>query len=306
MASSLNPYVRADLIPEYIDTKLIDPCSWNAREQGNYFESLYESIRTKGLLQPIIVRIYGQRFQVVAGNRRLEACRRLHWVRIPCLVRDLDDREAYEIGLVENIERSSLTPLEEARAFQKYVQENSWGSVTSLAKTIGRSKEYVSHRLALLKLPKDVLTLISTDKIAPSSASELAPINGDPKAQGKLATALAENRVSTSTMRDAVSMYKGGLELDNVLRMLNGRDGAEFRKKAEAETTKRNYLRLLNKSILAIRICMVRLDSIIEEVDSEVDEDNLKELLIKKRLLMHNQIDELIHLKRLNTRNLGK
>ena len=171
MVTRLNLYLRPDMAPEYVDARLIDSSPWNARDHSANLESLISSIRTNGLLQPIIVRISKQRFQVVAGNRRLEACRRLHWVRMPCLIREFSDKEAYEIGLIENIERRTLSPLEEATAFQKYVQETGWGGVTELAKAIGRSKEFVSHRMSLLRLPRDVLDLISTDKMA-SSASE--------------------------------------------------------------------------------------------------------------------------------------
>src|SRR5208283_5157532 len=89
--------------------------------------SLIESIKENGLLQPIIVRLSGNKFEVVAGNRRLEACKRLHWLKIPGLVRELSDKEAYEIGLIENIERETLTPVEEAKAFQLYVKAKGWG-----------------------------------------------------------------------------------------------------------------------------------------------------------------------------------
>src|SRR5271157_346495 len=165
-----------------------------------------ESIRTKGLLQPIIIRISEQRFQVVAGNRRLEACRRLHWVRIPCLVREFSDKEAYEVGLIENIERRTLSPLEEAMAFQMYVQESGWGGASELARAIGRSKEFVSHRISLLRLPKDVLDLISTEKVAPSTANELIWMN-DPKGQRDFAKAISGKNLSTSKVREAVKMY---------------------------------------------------------------------------------------------------
>ncbi len=297
MVTRLNHYLRPDLIPEYVDSRLIDPSKWNARDPAVHLESLMDSIRTKGLLQPIIIRIVGQRFEVVAGNRRLEACKRLHWVRIPCLIREFTDKEAFEIGLVENIERKTLSPIEEARAFQKYVHESGWGGLTELAKTIGRSKEYVSHRISLLRLPRDVLDLISTDKISPSSAHELVWMD-DRKGQQALAGALATQKLPTSKVREAVKMFRGGMEMDGVLDSIGAKEAAG--RKAQDITTSKNrkYARLLDKSILTLRICIVRLDSIIEELESGADTDNLKHLLIQKRLLIHNQIDELIQLKR--------
>jgi len=252
-----------------------------------------ESIRTNGLLQPIIVRIVKNRFEVVAGNRRLEACKKLHWVRIPCLVREFSDKEAFEIGLVENIERKTLSPVEEARAFQKYVQKSGWGGVTELARAIGRSKEYVSHRMSLLKLPDDVLDLISTEKLAPSTGHELIWMK-NPNGQRVLANALVGKNMPTMKVREAVNLFKNGMELESVL------DSVETKDNRVNENLLRNrkYSRLLDKSVLCFRICMVRMDSLIEELGSGEDEENLKHLLIKKRLLIHNQIDELIQLKR--------
>ena len=297
MVSQLNRYLVSDLVPEYIDTKLIDPSPWNARDQLGLVDSLMDSIRINGLLQPIVVRILKQRFQIVAGNRRFKACKKLHWVKIPCVVRELSDKQAYEIGLVENIERKTLTPVEEAKAFHKYVQENEWGSVSELARAIGRSKEYVSHRISLLRLPDDVLELISTDKIAPSTAGELTTMD-NPQSQKALAKALSNTKVSTVKVREAVKMYREGLEMSTILNMVGGKEGSAHQVKQQGRlASNRKYIRLLDKCILAIRICMVRLDSILEELDSE-ESDNLKQLLIQKRLQIHNQIDELMQLKR--------
>jgi ParB family transcriptional regulator, chromosome partitioning protein len=292
----LNQYLRPDLAPEYVTSRLIDSSPWNARDHSAKLESLIASIRINGLLQPILVRISNQRFQVVAGNRRLEACRRLHWVRIPCLIREFTDKEAYEIGLIENIERRTLTPIEEAIAFQKYVQKAGWGGVTELGRAIGRSKEFVSHRMSLLKLPRDVLDLISTDKVAPSSASELVWMN-DAEGQRELAKALAGRKLTTGKVRQAVKMFRDGFALDQVIESVDAAKGEASLVKSR-QTKNRKFSRLLDKSILTFRICMVRLDSIIEELESGDATDNLKQLLIQKRLLIHNQIDDLIQLKK--------
>ena len=291
-----------DLVPEYVDSRLIDNSPWNARTLTVNLESLMESIRVNGLLQPIIVRIAKKRFEVVAGNRRLEACKRLHWVRIPCLIRDFTDKEAFEIGLVENIERKTLSPVEEAIAFQKYAQKTGWGGVTELARAIGRSKEYVSHRMSLLKLPADVLDLISTEKIAPSSGHELIWMK-NPNGQRKLARALVGKNVPTIKVREAVNLFREGMEMDSVLESMEQENPSKQNNAATAPERKaflknRKYTKLLDKSILCFRICMVRMDSLIEELETGENEDLLRQLLIKKRLLIHNQINDLIQLKR--------
>ena len=170
----------------------------------------------------------------------LEACKRLHWLKIPCLVRELSDKEAYEIGLIENIERETLTPVEEAKAFQLYVKEKGWGGAKSLAEKIGRSEEYVSHKIALLSLPKLVLDLISSDKISPSAAHELIWINNadDQKA---LAKTTVELGISAKKVREAVVLSKSGHRIDQVLSTLNvvkvgrSKDAAEKRTKLVGE-----------------------------------------------------------------------
>jgi len=291
LASTIKQYLRADLVPEYIDVKLINHSRNNARTELSNLGSLCNSIKENGLLQPIIVRLSGNKFEVVAGNRRLEACKRLHWVKIPCLVRELADREAYELGLIENIERETLSPVEEAIAFQLYVKNKGWGGVKSLAEKIGRSEEYVSHRIALLSLPKSVLDLISTDKISPSAAHELVWMK-DSEGQSKLAKGAAELGLSAKKVREAVILARNGHEVKEVLSSLDSPSKRRVRDAWERQT------KLLDKSILTLRICILRLDSIIEELDNEARSETLRRVLIQKRLLIHNQIDDLIHLKK--------
>ena len=292
MASTIKQYLRKDLVPEYIDVKLIQHSPNNARKNLSNLGSLIESIKENGLLQPIIVRLSGNKFEVVAGNRRLEACKRLHWLKIPSLVRELSDKEAYEIGLIENIERETLTPVEEAKAFQLYVKEKGWGGAKSLAEKIGRSEEYVSHKIALLSLPKMVLDLISSDKISPSAAHELIWVdNADD--QEALARTTVELGISAKKVREAVVLSKkSGQRMDQVLSDMNVVRSGHSKDAAEKR------MKLLEKSILTLRICMLRLDSIIEELDNELRSDSLREVLIQKRLLIHNEIDELIQMKK--------
>jgi ParB family chromosome partitioning protein len=295
LTSILKQYLRSDLLPEYIDIALLRHFPLNVRADLSNLDSLMASIKQNGLLQPIIVRPKNNKFEVVAGNRRLEACKRLHWVRIPCLVKELSDKQAYEISLIENIERETLTPVEMARAFERYVKERGWGGVRELAQTIGRSEEYVSHKIALLSLPPSVLELIESEKISPSSAHELVWMK-DAKEQKMLAKAIVEKKLSAKKVREVVVLSRRNSELgvnDIVDSVYTSRTKSE---KSAAE----KMITFLDKSILTLRICVLRLDSIIEELDNqEVDSDNsLKELLIRKRLNVHNQIDEIIRFKK--------
>ena len=112
-------------------------------------KKMADSIRQHGLLQTIVVRPKeGDFFEVVAGCTRFSACKLLHWRKVPCHVIHLNEMQTFEVTLIENIHRKSILPLDEARAFKKYVFENGWGSVSELAAKIGKvqvtsPKEYL-------------------------------------------------------------------------------------------------------------------------------------------------------------------
>ena len=123
-------------------------------------EELAKSIRDKGLLQPIVVR---QRpdgeFEIVAGERRWRASQRAGIHEVPVLIRDLSDGEALEVALIENIQRSDLNPLEEARAYGLLIEQFSY-TQQQLADSVGKSRSHVSNTLRLLTLPDSVRSQI--------------------------------------------------------------------------------------------------------------------------------------------------
>ena len=169
--------------------------------------SLIDSIREKGLLQPIIVRSRDQNFEIVAGNRRYSACRVLGWRKIVCHIVEADDREAFEISLVENIQRKRLRPIDEARAFKAYVQDYGWGGVSNLSKKIGKSVSYVQKRIGLLGLPKEVLERISQKTLSATVGEELVLVN-DPEKQFRLAELALKKHMSSRKVRGLVKEYK--------------------------------------------------------------------------------------------------
>jgi ParB family transcriptional regulator, chromosome partitioning protein len=133
--------------------------------QQQSIKELALSIKKHGLLQPIIVRPISHGFEIVAGHRRFYACKSLHWKVITAMVKDLSDKDAFEIQLVENVHRNTLDPIEEAQAFKRYVIDYGWGGVTHLANAIMKSEQYVSSRLQLLKL-QNVMDRINNFQIA--------------------------------------------------------------------------------------------------------------------------------------------
>jgi ParB family transcriptional regulator, chromosome partitioning protein len=109
-------------------------------------QSMADSIRQHGLLQPIIVRTTKDNnyFEVVAGYTRYLACKSLKWKKIHCHIVHLNDIQTFEMALVENIQRESFTPLEEANAFKIYISDKGWGSISELASKIEKSLSYIT------------------------------------------------------------------------------------------------------------------------------------------------------------------
>lgn len=148
----------------------------NKDQPRKYFEeeelnSLSNSIRQTGLLQPLIVRREvvnaksSGRFELVAGERRWRAAVRAGLRIVPCLVRDLDDREVLEIGIVENVQRADLNPIEEAIAYQRLVNEFGQ-SQSEVAVAVGKDRVSITNSLRLLKLCPEVQTLIAEKKLS--------------------------------------------------------------------------------------------------------------------------------------------
>jgi ParB family chromosome partitioning protein len=295
-------------LTDSVDTKLIDPPKNSLRSYRDGIEELVSSIREKGLIQPIIVRPLGQRFEVVAGARRLEACKRLHWSRVPSIIRELTDQNAYEISLTENIQRKTMNPIEEAEAFKKYVDHYGWGGESQLATKIGKSQEYVSQRMSLLSLPRSVRSKIIRRLINPSVASEIARLH-DPQIQEELSDQVVSNHLSVGVVREAARSIKA--EEEQVLSAIGEKKKQESVSKSSVLDLKdasepefirglgkndlfpgeENAIRDLDKAGLILRLALSRFGLLIDEIP---DDSPIKDVLLEQRLTIHNMIDALI------------
>src|SRR5918911_2900761 len=172
-------FVDASIV-EQIEMKMIHPSRFAIRDKFQKDSpddnALANSIREHGLLQPILIRPFGQSFEIVAGNRRFQACRSLRWRSMPCRIREFSDKQAYELQLTENIQRKSMDPIEEAEAFRRYVIDFGWGGVTELARKLAMSEEYVSHHMQLLKLPDEIKQKIVSNSLKVSQAIEIVQV----------------------------------------------------------------------------------------------------------------------------------
>jgi ParB family chromosome partitioning protein len=166
-------------ILEDININKIRHSSFKIRESSVGLKDLADSIRQFGLLQPIIVRPMLNEYEVVAGNRRLAASSQLRLRKISCHIMELSDKEAFEVGLIENIQHHTMNAIEEATAFSKYVDDFGWGGISELARQIGKSQEFVTRRIQLLGLPEIIKGGIISRRITPSVASELLPLKNE-------------------------------------------------------------------------------------------------------------------------------
>jgi ParB family chromosome partitioning protein len=166
---------KRDAVPSNeIDIDRIDPNPWQPRkdfDEGR-LEELASSIRKDGILQPILVRPHGDRFQLVGGERRLRAAQRAGLLKIPVSVRDVPDEQMLELGLVENIQREQLNPIDEAHAYQK-LMEKTQQTQEQVAERLGKDRSTIANSVRLLKLPPAVGQFVSEGKLSPGHARAL-------------------------------------------------------------------------------------------------------------------------------------
>ncbi len=144
-------------------------------------DELAESIATRGVIQPIIVRPQGNNsYQLVAGERRWRAAQRAQLHEIPALIRDLGDREVMALALIENLQRQDLNPIEEARAYHRLAEQEGL-TQAEIARMVDKSRSHVANLQRLLALPEDVMTLVEDGRLSMGHARALigAPNAGD-------------------------------------------------------------------------------------------------------------------------------
>jgi ParB family chromosome partitioning protein len=289
-------------IVEQIEMKMIRPSQFAVRDRFQRMSEddhcLIASIREHGLLQPILIRPLSHSFEIVAGHRRFHACRSLRWRFIPCKIRELADKEAYEIQLTENMQRKSMDPIEEAEAFRRYVVDFGWGGVTELAAKIGKSEEYVSHRIQLLKLPEEVKQHVIENRLNVSSALELTSISSEK--QNMIVQQINSSDLTVRQIREMKSLMKTKtIAVDSGTDQLSQMD-------PRVRNRKSHILKLTKKTTLALRITLARIDNLIDEVHSTVEPADRAEIvsfLMGTRLRIHSLIDDTIRYKNACTRN---
>jgi ParB family transcriptional regulator, chromosome partitioning protein len=287
---------------EFVDTSIVEPIEMKMirtsqfaiREKfhklsSNDDDALVSSIKEHGLLQPILIRPITHGFEIVAGHRRFHACKSLRWRHIPCKIREMSDKQAYEIQLTENIQRKTMEPIEEAEAFRRYVIDFGWGGVSELAKKIGMSEVYVSHRIQLLKLPDDIKEQIFNNRLNVSQALELTNLPFDSRIE--IMNHVVNNNLTVRQIR----------EVKSFLNEVNGSECDSIHQKALYKS-----LSITKKTSLALKITLARLDNIIEEAHNTIEPEQRTEItnfLMGLRLKVHAMIDDTIRFKNSSRRS---
>jgi ParB family chromosome partitioning protein len=164
---------------------------------------LADSIREHGVLQPILVRPSGGKFELIAGERRWRASGMVERETIPAIVIELDEQTALEVSIIENLQREDVSPLEEATMFRRMTQAFGY-SVRQLAQKVGKDKGYIENRLRLTDAPADVRELLSLRKDTISHAYELMKI-GDERKRRRLAKRVAAGELTLAKLRALVN-----------------------------------------------------------------------------------------------------
>ena len=172
--TQVNP-LEHDLVE--LDIDQLDPTDIQPRKYFNEskLNELAQSIKTNGIIQPIIARRQGDRFQIIAGERRWRAAQIAGLRRVPCVIKEIPEENVLELSLIENIQREELNPIEEANAYKRLLERL---DVTQeeIARRVGKDRSSIANSLRLLRLPQEVQKMVEEDKLSMGHARALLPI----------------------------------------------------------------------------------------------------------------------------------
>ncbi len=188
----------SDLVPnKYQPRKIFDE---------DNLKDLTNSIKERGLIQPIIVRnsnVDKSKFEIIAGERRWLAAQRAGLHNVPVVVTEADDLKSLEFAIVENVQRHDLNPLEEAQGYKKLIDQFSYDQ-DKVSKFIGKSRSYITNSLRLLTLPNDVIKLIETQKLTAGHAKILVGLDN----ASFVANKIIEKKLSVRQSENFVKIFK--------------------------------------------------------------------------------------------------
>lgn len=178
--NNIQSNIRSQVVELYVDD--IIPNRFQPREvfDDKALQELAASIKEHGVIQPIIVRKLGDKYEIIAGERRYKATIIAGFTKIPAIIRNLDDKETAKVALLENLQRKDLSPIEEARTYQKILDLDSM-TQEELGKTMGKSQAAVANKLRLLQLSDEVQEALLNNQISERHARSLLSVSDKEK-----------------------------------------------------------------------------------------------------------------------------
>ena len=193
-----------------VDIDLIEPSPAQPRTHFDdvRLDELAQSIRSNGIVQPLLVRRRGGRYQIVAGERRWRAAQRAGLQRVPAVVREIPDDKLLELALIENIQRQELNAIEEAHAYKRLI-ETLGLTQEVVAQRVGRDRSFVTNHLRLLRLPDDIQRMVEEEKISMGHARALLGVD-DADIQRRVARNVIEQSLSVRETERAIKRIIAG------------------------------------------------------------------------------------------------
>lgn len=192
----------------YVQTDQIKPNPFQPREDFDTqsIEELAQSIREKGVIQPLLARRRGDAYELIAGERRLRAANLMGLKEIPILVKDVEDRDSLELALIENVQREGLNPIEEAHAYQHLIDKF---NVTQdkISEVLGKARVSITNTLRLLKLPHEIQAEIKKGRITFGHGRALLEVQ-DTNQQRRLAQDVIAKELSVRELENLIKLKR--------------------------------------------------------------------------------------------------
>lgn len=193
-----------------IEVGMIDPNKDQPRKvfEENALNDLAASIKTHGIIQPLVVNKTGNRYMIIAGERRWRAAQLAGLKTVPAIIKNYDSKQIREVAIVENLQREDLNPMEAARAIKQLMEEYGW-TQEIVADRLGKSRPVIANTIRLLNLEPEVIEMIEQGKLSAGHARSLVAVNNR-DAQIKLAKQVCEKKLTVRDLEKAVKVGKSG------------------------------------------------------------------------------------------------
>lgn len=233
----------------YIDINDIKPNSAQPRKVFDEakLDELAESIRTNGVIQPLIVRESSVGYELVAGERRWRASHKAGLKTVPCIIRDFDDKQNAIVAIIENMQREDLNPIEEAQGLKSMTEKYGF-TQEQVSASLGRSRTYIANSIRLLKLPEDIQEYVSSGQM--SAAHGRTIINIPDKAKQKeIADKIIRNDLSVRATEKLAERVKDELKPSRRKRGAKAADPGEIAKSAEIKAVEAELRTLIGTKV---------------------------------------------------------